>query len=187
MVCRVGTPGASTPVLDDVASPGANEGHERRLVYRHDAGRVARRAGPHYALAGQFTAVDASPSPWELSPGSKTLYSTLPPPTVPSYAATANFTTVADAKAAENGLAEDYYPFLTTGGSGLSSGGVDARIASYGSLLPGPFQLTGATLTDDDYAGSPVHRFYQMWQQLDCNAAYATAENPSGCLSDLWP
>ena len=34
---------------------------------------------------------------------------------------------------------------------------------------------------------SPVHRFYQMWQQLDCNAAYATKRNPSGCRSDLFP
>ena len=143
--------------------------------------------GPNYALSNQVSAVDSPPSGWEIDPGSKTLYATLPPPTVPSYDATPNFTTVADAKAAENGLADAYYTFLTTGGSGLPSGGVDTRIANVNSLLPGPFQLTGPTLTDDDYAGSPVHRFYQMWQELDCNVAYATIDNPSGCLSDLWP
>jgi phospholipase C len=32
-----------------------------------------------------------------------------------------------------------------------------------------------------------VHRFYQMWQQLDCNANNATDDNPSGCSSDLFP
>ncbi|GAC1432723.1 MAG: hypothetical protein NVS1B11_18760 [Terriglobales bacterium] len=39
----------------------------------------------------------------------------------------------------------------------------------------------------DAYANSPVHRFYQMWQQEDCNATLATAANPSGCLADLFP
>src|SRR6185312_13752728 len=39
----------------------------------------------------------------------------------------------------------------------------------------------------DDYAGSPVHRFYQTWQQLDCDITKATAANPSGCQADLFP
>ncbi|HET9988147.1 MAG TPA: hypothetical protein VFQ65_06500, partial [Kofleriaceae bacterium] len=143
--------------------------------------------GPNFARANQFAAQDIAPDPWEPSPGGKTLYETLPPPTVESYDAAPAFASVADAKAAENGLADAYYSMLTTGGSGLGSGGIDTRIAGYNHLRPGPFQLTGAHLTDDDYAGSPVHRFYQMWQQLDCDAAYATAANPSGCLSDLWP
>ena len=34
---------------------------------------------------------------------------------------------------------------------------------------------------------SPVHRFFQMWQQVDCNVDYATKDNPSGCLNDLFP
>src|SRR6201999_2251720 len=37
------------------------------------------------------------------------------------------------------------------------------------------------------YAASPVHRFYQMWQQLDCSADNATENNPSGCRADLFP
>ena len=38
-----------------------------------------------------------------------------------------------------------------------------------------------------EYANSPVHRFYQMWQQLDCSVASVSKDNPSGCLSDLFP
>jgi phospholipase C len=32
-----------------------------------------------------------------------------------------------------------------------------------------------------------VHRFYQMYQQLDCDAAASTERNGWGCLSDLFP
>ena len=39
----------------------------------------------------------------------------------------------------------------------------------------------------DAYTASPVHRFYQMWQQLDCNMYYATIWNASGCQADLFP
>ena len=39
----------------------------------------------------------------------------------------------------------------------------------------------------DSYAASPVHRFYQMWQQEDCNIKHATPKNPSGCKADLFP
>jgi len=48
------------------------------------------------------------------------------------------------------------------------------------------FQLTPG-VAYDAYAASPVHRFYQMWQDLDCDAAKATRWNPSGCRSDLFP
>ena len=142
--------------------------------------------GKNFALSNQNSAVDAPPSPWELSPGSKSLYGTLPPP-LSGGPQNAPFSTIADAKNAENGLAEDYYKFLTTGGTGFASKQVDTRIANVNSLPPGPFLLTSSTLSDDDYAASPVHRFYQMWQQLDCSAAYATKSTPSGCLGDLFP
>ena len=33
---------------------------------------------------------------------------------------------------------------------------------------------------------SPVHRFYQMWQQEDCSVKHATDRNPSGCKADLF-
>jgi phospholipase C len=144
--------------------------------------------GPRYAKSNQFTAVDSAPHGWELSPGSKALYGTLPPPHVPGSDATAPFATIADAKATENGLADDHYVYLTTGGTGsLVPGAADTRIPNVSALRPGPFLLTGPTMSDDDYAGSPVHRFYQMWQELDCSASYATRGNPSGCLADLFP
>ena len=45
----------------------------------------------------------------------------------------------------------------------------DGKDASH--LPPGPYQLTNSeTYPYDAYAASPVHRFYQMWQQLDCDA-----------------
>ena len=42
---------------------------------------------------------------------------------------------------------------------------------------------TAAAATDN--TGDSVHRFFQMWQQADCNIANATAQNPSGCRHDL--
>ena len=76
---------------------------------------------------------------------------------------------------------------MTTGGTGLPGGVPDTRIPNVNNLPPGPFQLTSDTLPYDAYAASPVHRFYQMWQQFDCNASYSTRRNPSGCLADLFP
>ena len=64
-----------------------------------------------------------------------------------------------------------------TGGSGLTGKVPDTRIKNVNALPPGPFQLTNeATFTYNSYAASPVHRFYQMWQQLDCSVAHATAD-----------
>jgi phospholipase C len=91
------------------------------------------------------------------------------------------------AKQSENGLPADYYGFLVTGGTGLDSKTPDTRITKVDSLQPGPFQLTnGATFTYNSYAASPVHRFYQMWQQLDCDATKSSETNPSGCDSGLF-
>jgi phospholipase C len=84
-------------------------------------------------------------------------------------------------------LPDDYYQYLTTGGTGLAHGAVDTRIPNATSLPPGPFQITSATHPYDAYDNSPVHRFYQMWQQFDCRASKATASNPSGCAADLFP
>ncbi len=82
----------------------------------------------------------------------------------------------------------DYYAYLVTGGSGLTGKVPDTRIKNVTALPPGPFQLTnGDTFTYNSYAASPVHRFYQMWQQLDCSVAHATATNPSGCDAALFP
>jgi phospholipase C len=89
--------------------------------------------------------------------------------------------------AVENGLPSNYYVYLTTGGTGLAHGAVDTRIPNAATLPSGPFQITSATHPYDAYDNSPVHRFYQMWQQFDCNAANATPSNPTGCKGDLFP
>ena len=142
--------------------------------------------GPNFSLATQVSAVDTSDDGFQLNPGGKAPYATLPPP-LTGGPTTAPFPSVAAAKAVENGLPEDYYKFLTTGGTGLPSRVPDTRIPNVNNLPAGPFQLTSPTLPYDSYTASPVHRFYQMWQQLDCSAGQATERNPSGCLSDLFP
>ncbi len=99
----------------------------------------------------------------------------------------------------ENGLPLDYYQYLLTGGTGQTSGDntsstlvPDARVYYDGQdashLPPGVFQITHTpTMPYDAYTASPVHRLFQMWQELDCSASNATKTDPSGCRSDLWP
>ncbi len=155
--------------------------------------------GPNYSLAAQFAADATDSNEFQLSPKKKSLYSKLPAPLNggPTDVCKDNgICTLGDATSSENGLDANYYPFLLTGGTGLKGKVPDTRIdgvngsAPYSSLPPGPFQLTNSngkdTFTWDSYAASPVHRFYQMWQQFDCNAARATHRNPSGCLGDLF-
>jgi phospholipase C len=156
--------------------------------------------GPNYALATQYSADITDSTEFQLSPSNKTPYSTLPAPLNggPTDVCKNNgICSLADAKASENGLPDDtYYTYLTSGGTGLSGKVPDTRItgvsgtAPYSTLPGGPFQLSNSkgagTFTWDSYANSLVHRFYQMWQQADCNVAYATESNPSGCKSDLF-
>jgi phospholipase C len=156
--------------------------------------------GPKYSLAAQYSAEITGSTEFQLSPSNKTPYSTLPAPLNggPTDVCTDNkICSLADAKASENGLPDDtYYGYLTTGGTGLTGKVPDSRITGVSSMAPhstlpgGPFQLTNTngerTFTWDSYANSPVHRFYQMWQQADCNVTYATDSNASGCKSDLF-
>ena len=129
---------------------------------------------------------------YQLSPGSKTPFRVLPAPNIDgapqsaSDTSPAPFATLGAAAAVEPGLLPFSLPLLLTGATGLPGGGVDTRFANSGSLPNGPFQIT-PSVSYDAYAGSPVHRFYQMWQQSDCSAAHATPANPSGCLNDLYP
>ena len=62
----------------------------------------------------------------------------------------------------------------------------DERIKNVTALPAGPFQLTSSTFSYDDYAAGPVHRFYQMWQQLDCSWEHITWFKESGCNSKLF-
>jgi phospholipase C len=146
--------------------------------------------GPHFAKAEQTAAFDEQPDGYLLNPSKSTFdNSVLPAPLVggpqDSYVKDDNLSL---ARQSENGLPSDYYAYLVTGGTGQTSKTPDARITNVSSLKPGPFQLTnGDTFTYNSYAASPVHRFYQMWQQLNCSADRATSDNPSGCNAALFP
>jgi phospholipase C len=142
--------------------------------------------GPNFALAMQNSASDTNADGFQLAPGGKAPYATLPPP-LNGGPKDAFFPSVAAAKSIETDLPDDYYVYLTTGGTGQTGAVPDARIPNATNLPPGPFQLTSATLPYDSYTASPVHRFYQMWQQFDCSAANASTANPSGCAADLFP
>jgi phospholipase C len=146
--------------------------------------------GPHYALSTQFAAVTTSK--YEIAPATaKTAYVHIPAPEAggnqdASDTAPPPFVTLAAATANETDLEPADAPLLLTGATGLTPGTVDTRIADVNNLGSGVFQLTPG-VAYDAYAASPVHRFYQMWQDLDCDAAKATRSNPSGCRSDLFP
>ena len=156
--------------------------------------RANGKPGPNYSLSAQFSALDntASGGTFSNSPQSKSIYSTLPPalaggPEKPTVAGPAPFTTLKVAKLADTSLAKDYEQFLVTGATGIAGGQVDTRIDNATNLREGVYQLSGSKMPYDAYTASPVHRFFQMWQQTDCNVDYATKDNPSGCLNDLFP
>jgi phospholipase C len=159
--------------------------------------------GPNYWKAAQNAAVDSGA--YSINPGGKTPYDQtshmLQAPGT-SYAPQSCYTdvptaslngpgcmaTLALAMQADYGLLPADLPLLTTGATGLPGNSPDSRIAGYNNLPNGPYPLTtakGASLYDT-YGGSPVHRFYQMQQELDCDVGAATKSNPSGCQADLF-
>jgi len=140
--------------------------------------------GPNYAEGYQRSASDTAADGFKLSPGNKEVYKVLPTP-LAGGPTNPIFASLDEAKTAETALPDDYYQYLLTGSTGLKSGVPDTRIPNVTALPPGPFQLTQA-LPYDSYTGDPVHRFYQMWQQLDCSIDQATHDNPSGCKADLF-
>jgi len=146
--------------------------------------------GPHYAWARQNSAIDEAPETYLNAPGGKAVYNPMPPLGVggpaTSYVTPAQ---VASGLAAyvEPNLPASYYQYLVTGGTGQSSGTADQRLPSVNNLSPGPYQLSSPSLPYDSYTASPVHRFYQMWQQLDCSPHHIREGNPSGCAADLFP
>jgi len=152
--------------------------------------------GESFADAAQYSADATGSAIYQLAPKKKTLYSPMPAPLNggPTDVCKNNgICSLADAMSSEDGLSPEYYTFLTSGGTGLSGKVPDSRItgvhgtAPYFTLQPGPFQLTnGSTFTNDSYAASPVHRFYQMWQQFDCDASHISKKHPNGCLADLF-
>jgi phospholipase C len=101
--------------------------------------------------------------------------------------------------AIEPSLEPDDLVLLTTGASGAEQTAeflnpvtgeildADTRVANFNQLPNGPFPLAGPNLPYDSYTGDTTHRLFEMWQQSDCNIRNATRQNPSGCLSDLYP
>ncbi|MEH2294492.1 MAG: alkaline phosphatase family protein [Nostoc sp.] len=145
--------------------------------------------GPNFQAATQYKA--SVTDTFSLSPANRKPYATLPPPKagggqVASDTNPPPFKTLAAVQAAKPALLPEDFGLLLTGATGLSSGTVDTRIRNVNNLRNGPFQLTPG-VPYDAYAASPVHRFYQMWQQVDCDISHASADNPSGCLKDLFP
>ncbi len=172
---------------------------------------AAGTPGPNFPKAHQNSACDTGAGGvcpnsgkvstgelFQINPDDKALYNILPTPLAggPTNVCTNNSNCLdtthcicapSDATSSENALDPDYYQFLLKGGTGLASKTPDTRIKDVNDLPPGPFQLTSASFPYYAYAASPVHRFYQMWQQFDCDTANVSSSNPSGCLADLFP
>jgi phospholipase C len=162
--------------------------------------------GPNYGKAVQYSAVDMGT--YSIAPGQKTPYNQVSnklqaPGT--SYAFQACYSNISQASLdgpgcltsltlaaeADYGLRSQDLALLTTGATGVPPGSPDSRIVNYSNLPNGPYPLVtkeNGNLVSlyDTYGGSPVHRFYQMQQQLDCDVTKATKRNPSGCQADLF-
>ncbi len=140
--------------------------------------------GPKFSTVAQSQAQNTTG--YQISPSGKSPYTVLPAPWAGGgylHKGLPPFSNVEDASTYENGLPLDYYKYLTTGKVPPAIlGQPDTRIMYDGKdvnhLPPGPYQLTPG-VAYDDYAEDPTHRFYQMWQQLDCSAS-------EGCRNDLF-
>ncbi|HEY5174299.1 MAG TPA: alkaline phosphatase family protein [Terriglobales bacterium] len=138
--------------------------------------------GPNFAAAAQHQANDNDV--YRLSPPQTGSFSTLPQPNT-------TLNPLLFSPAIQYGIASD--PGLAPGDQKLLyDGGIfpqfyffpDKRFPA--DLPNGPFPIT-QYLKYSDTMGDPVHRFYQMWQEIDCSAASITSSNPSGCAADLFP
>ena len=159
--------------------------------------------GKHFSKAQQFQAVAPFRTKYfiSLDAHEKAPYKVLPAPTLNfSPAAGGNpppfpaATPLALLGAIEPSLDTADLPLLTTGASGASNTTTltpvpdfDTRVENFNALPNGPFPLKGGNLPYDSYTGDTTHRLFEMWQQSDCNIKNATRQNPSGCLSDLYP
>ena len=141
--------------------------------------------GSNYALAQQNQAMDTDV--YHISPPQTGPYATLPQPSTGVDPLLLSF-------AEQFLIASD--PGLAPADQGLLNDGGVLKIVPiqypfapdtrYPTNLPnGPFQITqyGRYI---DTVGDPMHRFYQMWQQVDCSVANITSSNPSGCMHDLY-
>ena len=158
-------------------------------------------AGPNYGKALQYRASDTTT--YELAP-LKAPYTTLPPalvggPTTPYVCEAIGMGPGRHATRRRTKGGRQTGERTARGLSQISSDGrhgsesEDARSAHLlrwarrqpSSARPLSDHIGEASL--DAYDASPVHRFFQMAQELDCNAAAATSQNTSGCAADLFP
>ena len=153
--------------------------------------------GPNASLAQQNQAIEPFQTSYfiSLSADQKTPYTTLPSPTL-NFAPTSPIipASIPDSilPAVEPSLEPQDLHLLFTGTASqfpqtFIQPDPDTRVTNFDNLPNGPFQLEGNLLPYDSYTGDTTHRLFEMWQQSDCNVANATAQNPSGCLNDLYP
>jgi phospholipase C len=144
--------------------------------------------GKNFSKAAQFTASDRAT--FQIAPTKTGPYTTLPPVTAGGPQTKSDtsppFNTIAEAQDATSDLLPRDLHLLLEGATGLKSGVVDTRLPNASKLPDGPYALTPG-IPYNAYAASPVHRFYQMWQQMDCAVSHVSDANQSGCLNDLFP
>ena len=153
--------------------------------------------GPHFKRAQQFQAIPPFHSKFfiNLDKDDKIAYDVLPAPTLNFAPVKTTFppgTPTALLGAVEPILDPAALNLLTTGAASeftqtFVQPDPDTRVDNYNALPNGPFPLKGVKLPYDSYTGDTTHRLFEMWQQSDCNIRFATRQNPSGCLSDLYP
>jgi phospholipase C len=107
-------------------------------------------------------------------------------PQAPSANTDPPFTSLSIAAERDRGIATADLPLLLSGATNLPKRALDTRLPDAANLPNGPYPLTPG-IPYDAYAANPTHRFFQMWQQMDCSRLHASADNPSGCLNDLFP
>jgi phospholipase C len=142
--------------------------------------------GRNFYKAEQRAAVDQAPDEFLLSPDKTSFPNHVLPAPLVGGPQTSYITSgkLSDAIASENGLLTSDSSLLLSGGTGLTSKTPDTRISDVSALPTGPFQLTNkSTFSYDDYAASPVHRFYQMWQPVAtrrCSPGSKRLQAPAG-------
>ncbi|RDD83761.1 phosphoesterase [Dyella tabacisoli] len=138
--------------------------------------------GPNVAAARQWQA--SNTGAYASAPTHTSPYTLLPKMNTGGAPTQPYFASAAQAAAIEPGLPAAAYSELAEGGTGLPNHVIDTRFPA--NLPNAPVDMH-ASISYNDYANSPVHRFFQMWQQLDCSIEAATPKNPSGCRNDLFP
>jgi phospholipase C len=152
-------------------------------------------ASPTYFINSQAT---PGKTPYQTLPLPNTAYAPKIPTTPADWISTSNpqiaqapfdKATVPDSllPTIEPSFEQEDLGLLRLGATGLDMFSTDTRVTNYNNLPNGVFQLTGPTLPYYSFTGDMVHRLFHMWQQSDCSTANVTPNNPSGCLSDLYP